>query len=115
MAVEIFNLKDQESHGTQKLFFLAGSLLDTLSQGRVLFVDELETRLHPLIISEIIKLFQSPETNPRHAQLIFTTYDTNLLSHKRFRRDQVWFTEKDRYEQVSSKSQTPQLYAAAGQ
>lgn len=97
VAVEIFDLQNQESHGTQKLFFLAGPLLDTLSQGRVLFVDELEARLHPLITSEIIRLFHSHETNPRHAQLVFTTHDTNLLSHKRFRRDQVWFTEKDQH------------------
>ena len=95
VGVEIFDLQNQESHGTQKLFFLAGPLLDTLSMGRVLFVDELEARLHPLITAQIIRLFHSHETNPHHAQLVFTTHDTNLLSNKRFRRDQVWFTEKD--------------------
>ena len=96
VAREIFDLGNQESHGTQKLFFLAGPIMHTLSEGRVLFVDELEARLHPLITCELIRLFQSGETNPLHAQLVFTTHDTNLLSNKRFRRDQIWFTEKDR-------------------
>jgi AAA15 family ATPase/GTPase len=92
---ETFDLGYHESDGTQKLFFLMGPLIDTLSKGRVLFIDEFEARLHPLITCALIKLFNSPETNPNHAQLIFTTHDTNLLSSKTFRRDQVWFTEKD--------------------
>lgn len=86
----------EESEGTQKLFFLAGPILDTLSQGRVLFVDEMETRLHPLITRSIIALFHSSQTNPNHAQIVFTTHDTNLLSKDYFRRDQIWFIEKDR-------------------
>jgi AAA15 family ATPase/GTPase len=92
---ETFDLGRQESHGTKKLFYLMGPLIDTLSNGRVLFIDEFEARLHPLITCTLIKLFNSTETNPNHAQLVFTTHDTNLLSNKIFRRDQVWFTEKD--------------------
>lgn len=95
VATEIFDLAHHESEGTQKLFFLAGPLLDALANGRVLFIDEMEARLHPLITCEIIRLFTN-EFNSKHAQLIFTTHDTNLLSNKRFRRDQIWFTEKDR-------------------
>jgi len=91
-----FDLEQNESHGTQKLFFLAGPILETLANGRVLFIDEMEARLHPLLTLEIIQLFQSKQTNPKAAQLVFTTHDTNLLSNKRFRRDQIWFTEKDR-------------------
>jgi AAA15 family ATPase/GTPase len=94
--IEVFDLESNESHGTQKLFFLAGPLLDTLVNGRVLFIDELEARLHPNLTCEIIKLFNSKETNKNHSQLIFTTHDTNLLSNKMFRRDQIYFTEKDR-------------------
>jgi AAA15 family ATPase/GTPase len=90
-----FDMGD-ESEGTQKLFFLAGPVLDTLSNGRILLVDEMEARLHPLMTCAIIGLFNSLETNKKHAQLIFTTHDTNLLSNKIFRRDQIWFVEKDR-------------------
>ena len=55
-----------------------------------------DARLHPLITREIIGLFNSKETNPNHAQLIFTTQDTNLLDNRLMRRDQIWFTEKNR-------------------
>lgn len=58
-------------------------------------IDEMEARLHPLMTCAILKLFCSLETNPNRAQLIFTTHDTNLLSNKLFRRDQIWFIEKD--------------------
>jgi uncharacterized protein len=63
----------------------------------MLIVDELELRLHPLITCAIVRLFSSEATNPQHAQLIFTTHDSNLLSERLFRRDQIWFTEKDKY------------------
>ncbi len=94
-AIEIFDIEKHESEGTNKLFALAGLLLDTLRTGKILFIDELDARLHPLITRELICLFNSNETNPHNAQLIFTTHDTNLLSSKTFRRDQIWFTEKD--------------------
>jgi AAA15 family ATPase/GTPase len=54
----------------------------------------LDSRLHPLLTQAIIRLFNSPETNPKNAQLVFTTHDTNLLCHSKLRRDQIWFTEK---------------------
>lgn len=92
-----FNFKESESHGTQKYFSLAGPILDTLDKGKILLIDELDSKLHPLLTEKIISLFNSPETNPKNAQLIFTTHDTNLLSANIFRRDQIWFTEKDRY------------------
>ena len=56
--------------------------------------------MHPLISQYIIELFNNPETNPKNAQLIFTTHDTHLLSQKILRRDQIWFTEKDSKEQT---------------
>ena len=95
-ASEEFDM-DQESEGTQKLFALAGVLVTTLKQSEVLIIDEFDARLHPLISRAIVGLFNSKETNPRNAQLIFMTHDTNLLSSKIFRRDQIWFTEKNRY------------------
>jgi hypothetical protein len=97
VSLESFNFGEQESDGTQKLFYLAGPLINVLSNGKVLFIDEMEVRMHPLITRAIIGLFNSLETNPKRAQLVFTTHDTNLLSNKIFRRDQVWFMEKDRF------------------
>ncbi|MBE9116947.1 ATP-binding protein [Lusitaniella coriacea LEGE 07157] len=93
----IFDFDGYESDGTKKLFSLAGVLLESLTRGLILVIDELDARLHPFITWEIIDLFNSKETNKKNAQLIFMTHDTNLLSNKKFRRDQIWFTEKDRY------------------
>lgn len=90
-----FDMDQNESHGTQKAFYLAGPIIDVLSQGKVLVVDEMEARLHPLLTRELIHLFNSIDLNPKRAQLIFTTHDTNLLSNKLLRRDQIWFVEKD--------------------
>jgi AAA15 family ATPase/GTPase len=88
-----FEIED-ESDGTQKLIALSGILVDTLRQGHVLVIDEFDARLHPFISREIVRLFQSNTTNPRNAQLLFTTHDTNLLDRRIFRRDQLWFIEK---------------------
>lgn len=85
-----------ESAGTQKIVALSGPLADTLDNGLTLFADELDARLHPKLTEYLIGLFQSKETNPKSAQLIFVTHDTNLLDARRFRRDQIWFVEKDR-------------------
>jgi len=94
---ETFDMKGQESQGTQKIFILSGPLLDTLDRGKVLIIDEMEARLHSSITRAVIQLFNSSQTNPRNAQLVFATHDTSLLSHRSFRRDQIWFTEKDQY------------------
>ena len=89
-----------ESEGTNKIIDLSGPVFNTLINGKTLIIDELDSKLHPLITMQIIKLFNSPETNPNNAQLLFTTHDTNLLSTDIFRQDQVWFTEKDNIEQT---------------
>jgi hypothetical protein len=94
---ETFDLGAQESEGTQKIFYLSGPLLDTLEHGKVLVIDEMEARLHPFITRAVIQLFNSLQTNPHHAQLVFATHDASLLSNRYFRRDQIWFTEKDQY------------------
>jgi uncharacterized protein len=96
LSLEQFDI-GEESAGTQKLYRLSGLLVRMLENGGVLIVDELDDRLHPLITNAIVKLFNSPKTNPKNAQLIFTTHDTNLLSSNLFRKDQIWFTEKNRY------------------
>ena len=97
ISTELFDLRHQESEGTQKVFALAGSLVDTLKHGEVLIIDEFDARIHPLLSQAIVKLFNSNITNPNNAQLVVMTHDTNLLSNKLFRRDQIWFTEKSRY------------------
>lgn len=96
-SIERFDLEYHESEGTKKLFALAGLLINTLKEGKILMIDEFDARLHPSISLAIVDLFNSKKKNPNNAQLIFMTHDTNLLSNKIFRRDQIWFTEKDRY------------------
>lgn len=90
----LFDL-DDESDGTQKIFALAGPWLDTLENGYVLVIDELHDNLHPLMVRFLVGLFHSQETNPKNAQLVFTTHDTSILNQEVFRRDQIWFCEKD--------------------
>lgn len=90
-----FDISD-ESDGTQKLFVFAGPLLDVLSKGRILCVDELDTSLHPTLVRFLVEYFQNNRVNRNNAQLVFTTHDTSILDTKLFRRDQVWFTERDR-------------------
>ena len=90
-----FDLFLDESDGTQRLFSQAGGWLKALREGLVLFVDELDLHLHPNIVRYLIELFHSSKTNQKNAQLIFTTHDTSLLDSDLFRRDQVWFVQKD--------------------
>ncbi len=87
---------EEESEGTRKLFALSGLLIHALKTSTLLVIDEFDARLHPLISRKIIELFNSQSTNPGGAQLVCATHDTNLLSNKLFRRDQIWFTEKTR-------------------
>jgi len=75
---------------------LSGPALDSLENGYVLVVDELDSKLHPNLVCKLVSLFNSVEHNPNNAQLIFNTHDTNLLGSGLFRRDQIWFIEKDR-------------------
>ncbi|GBE01054.1 MAG TPA: ATP-binding protein [Nitrospirae bacterium] len=98
----LFDIAD-ESDGTQKIFALAGPWIDTLKNGYVLVIDELHDNLHPLMVKFLINLFHCRETNPKNAQLIITTHDTSILNQEMFRRDQIWFCEKD-------KEQSSKLY-----
>ncbi len=92
----VFDLMD-ESNGTRNLLFLTGPVLDILKKGLTLVIDELDTSLHTLLVRELVRLFHNPDVNTGGAQLIFTTHDTSLLdAPDLFRRDQVWFIEKDK-------------------
>lgn len=86
---------DDESHGTQKMFALAGPWLDSLAEGNVIVFDELHDNLHPALVRFLVSRFHDPAANPRGAQLVFTTHDTSLLNRELFRRDQLWFCERD--------------------
>ncbi len=86
---------EEESDGTQKLFSFAGPWIDTLKRGNVLFIDELHDNLHPNLVKFLVQLFHSNETNKNNAQLVFTTHETSILNQKIFRRDQIWFCEKN--------------------
>ena len=85
----------QESAGTLKMFAMYPALHEVLEKGGVLCIDELNSRLHPLLVRNFILTFLNPEINKNHAQLIFTTHDTWQLSNQLLRRDEIWFTEKD--------------------
>jgi AAA15 family ATPase/GTPase len=93
MAVDL-DLRD-ESDGTQKMFAFAAPWLQALEEGRVLVVDELHDNLHPALVRFLVGLFHSPETNPKGAQLVFTTHETSILNQDILRRDQIWFCERD--------------------
>jgi len=95
-----FDFND-ESDGTQKVFNMAGPWLDTLDKGRVLIMDEMDTSLHPLIVKYLVSQFNNPEKNNNNAQLVFTTHDTSLLNQNLYRRDQIWFCEKNKDKQTS--------------
>lgn len=87
-----FDISD-ESDGTQALFKFAGPWMDVISRNLVLFLDELDSSLHPLIVHHLIGVLHASKTN---AQIIFTTHDTTILSQKILRRDQIWFVKKDK-------------------
>jgi AAA15 family ATPase/GTPase len=93
---ELFNFEEDESEGTKKIFGLAGPWLDVLKKGRVLVVDELNNSLHSSIVRYLIKLVHQSKKNASNAQLIFSTHDTSILDTALFRRDQIWFVEKNK-------------------
>lgn len=95
-SIEHFQLRmDQESAGTQRFFARIGGWLQALDQGALLLVDEIEDSLHPLLTKRFIEMIQDQNVNVNGAQLLFTTHDAMLLDLKFFRRDQIWFAEKD--------------------
>ena len=89
-----FELAENESVGTQKYFGLLGPILLSLTQKRILWIDEIDSRLHPILLENIISLFNSKKYNPNGAQVLFTSHNTLPLK-KLLRRDQMVFVEKD--------------------
>jgi AAA15 family ATPase/GTPase len=85
-----------ESSGTIKMFEIAGPIIQALDKGSIVFIDEIDSQLHPCLVRYIVALFNSIHNNPNNAQLICNTHDVLLLEEK-IRKDQVYFTEKDKY------------------
>ncbi len=86
---------NEESLGTRQLFWLSPILKEVFGKGKTMVIDELDRSLHPFLVQFLVELFHTPEVNKNNAQLIFTTHDTTLLSLDTFRRDQIYFVEKD--------------------
>ncbi len=85
---------DKESDGTKRMFGFSVPLIECLKNGNVIIVDELHNSLHPALVQYLVSLFNCPKSNPKNAQMIFTTHETSILSQDIFRRDQIWFCEK---------------------
>lgn len=86
---------NEESLGTKQLFWFSPILKEVFGKGKTMVIDELDRSLHPFLVQFLVELFHTPEINQTNAQLIFTTHDTTLLSLDTFRRDQIYFVEKD--------------------
>jgi uncharacterized protein len=96
MKSEPLDFFAEESDGTQQIFALSAPFIDTLENGKVLFIDEIDASLHPLLCQYLISIFNSKEKNSKNAQLIFTTHDVSLLKEELLRRDQIYFTDKNK-------------------
>lgn len=90
-----FSLDEDESNGTKRFIAIAGPIVDALDKGSLLVVDELDCSMHPLLTQKLVELFHSEQSNPNGAQLVFATHDSTLMNPSLFRRDQIWFSEKD--------------------
>lgn len=84
-----------ESDGTQLYFSYCPAIIDALNKGKTIAVDEIDDGLHPILVKHLVEMFNDPDTNPNGAQLIFNTHDIDLLDLDVFRRDQIYFVEKD--------------------
>lgn len=93
---DYFDLVENESSGTQKLFGLLGPILLALKEARIIFIDELDSKIHTKLLEMIVNMFNSEKYNKKGAQLIFTSHNTHVLKNK-FRRDQMLLIDKDSY------------------
>ncbi|MGB0861581.1 MAG: AAA family ATPase [Saprospiraceae bacterium] len=93
----IFDLGKDEAEGTKKMIALSPYIFSSLLLGQTIIIDEFDAKLHPRLSRKIIELFNSNETNPKNAQLIVISHDTNLMDAQLFRRDQIGFVEQDEF------------------
>ena len=92
----------EESSGTEQMFFGAALIKRAMESEKTIIIDELSSGLHPLLLRAIIKMFYNKEINKTNAQLIFSTHDVSLLSWDLFRRDQIYFVEKENATGIST-------------
>ena len=97
-----------ESDGTRKLMSIAPAIESALKKGGVLIVDEIEKELHPMLVDFVVAKFQSKQSNPKGAQLIFTTHNTELMNMEILRKDQLYFADKNNEDGIS------ELYSISG-
>lgn len=90
----------EESAGTAKMFCMAAPIDHALKNGQVVVIDELNNSLHPALVRYLLNQFHDPERNVSGAQLVFTTHDTSVLNQDTFRRDQVWFCERNLHQET---------------
>jgi len=90
-----FNFDIEESQGTKKLIYLLGAIYDTIINSKVLFIDELDSKLHPNLSKKLLDFFH--KLNCNSAQFIFTAHDAILLDKELFRRDQIWFVDRNKF------------------
>lgn len=107
---QVWDFAERESAGTQKAFKISGPILWALAHGGTLIIDEIEAAMHPIMTLNTIALFLDKQNNPNNAQLIFATHDTNLLSYSTLRRDQICFTEKNKWESTEVYSLSDFVY-----
>lgn len=96
-SIEYFNLQNEESTGTIKMYDIAGEVLNALQKGTVLIIDEFNSGLHPLLNKFLVELFIDPNINKKNAQLLISTHDTCVLDLNILKREQIWFTDKTKY------------------
>lgn len=94
--LEYFNLENEESTGTIKMYDIASEVLNALQNGDVLIIDEFNSGLHPLLNKFLVELFINPDINRKNAQLLISTHDTCVLDLQFLKREQIWFTEKSK-------------------
>lgn len=102
-GIEVILPLNEESSGTIKMYHLYAKINEVLKKGSILFSDEIDIKLHPLLMRNIIITFTDPVKNPKGAQLIFTTHNTIYMEMDLLRRDEIWFVEKN--------SQVSELYS----
>ena len=85
---------EEESSGTKKLFGLLPFIATSLIEGNVLVIDELDAKIHPILLKHIINMFTDLSVNKNNAQLIFTSHDLSTMNSDVFRRDEIWFVAK---------------------
>jgi len=95
---------EEESSGTRKSFGLLPFIAGSIVNGNTLIIDEMDAKIHPVLLKYIIELFTDREKNRRGAQLIFTSHDLSTMNNEVFRRDEIWFVAKGR-------SQNSKLYS----